>query len=173
MTQTHLLTVGISDCKASGDAGATLATHALGSCIAVAIHDPVAQVAGLLHYMLPDSALDAGSQQTRPFMYADTGIPALFRICYELGAVKHRMNVVLLGGAQVLNAEDTFHIGKRNHLAARKILWKAGVMVHYEDVGGNLPRTVHMDVESGLIRLSQGSTQREIVLKAKSRERVA
>ena len=51
--------VGIGDCKVSKQPDDVLITHALGSCIAVMIHDPVAKVAGLLHYMLPESSLDA------------------------------------------------------------------------------------------------------------------
>ena len=35
-----------------------LITYALGSCVGVAIYDPVARVGGLLHYMLPESAID-------------------------------------------------------------------------------------------------------------------
>src|ERR1700731_1162142 len=42
--------VGIGDCKVSNEPEDVLVTHALGSCIAVMIHDPVARVAGLLHY---------------------------------------------------------------------------------------------------------------------------
>jgi hypothetical protein len=45
------LIVGIGDCKVSGNVEDVLVTHALGSCIAILIHDPVAKVAGLLHYM--------------------------------------------------------------------------------------------------------------------------
>jgi chemotaxis protein CheD len=51
--------VGISDCKVSRDADTVLVTYALGSCIAVAMHDPVTKASGLLHYMLPESAIDA------------------------------------------------------------------------------------------------------------------
>jgi chemotaxis protein CheD len=71
------LVVGISDCKVSWETEDLLVTYALGSCIAVAVHDPVAKVGGLLHYMLPDSALDAAKAQQNPFMFADTGIPRL------------------------------------------------------------------------------------------------
>ncbi len=50
--------VGVGDVNfATGDGG--LATYALGSCLGVAVHDPVAGVAGLLHVMLPSSAGDA------------------------------------------------------------------------------------------------------------------
>lgn len=161
MTQ-HVVTIGISDCVVSGDQGLVLATHALGSCIAIAIHDPIVQVSGLLHFMLPDSGMDREKGQNRPFAFADTGIPMLFHRSYELGAVKQRLIVTALGGAQVLNTADTFNIGKRNYLAMRKILWKAGVMLQHEDVGGTLPRSVRMEVSSGRILVSHGQNEWEI-----------
>ena len=61
------------------------------------------------------------------------------------------MGIYLLGGAQIANVSNDFNIGKRNHLAARKILWKAGVMVHGETVGGNTARTVRLEVGSGKV----------------------
>lgn len=162
MILSPMLTVGISDCVVSSDVGAILATHALGSCIAVAIHDPVAHVAGLLHFMLPESSLDREKAQSRPYMFADTGIPMLFHATYKLGAIKQRLVVTAVGGAQVLDPNNTFNIGKRNHLAFRKILWKAGVNVHFEEVGGTLPRSVRMEVGSGRIVISHGRDEREV-----------
>ena len=161
-----VLTVGISDCITSRDPGAVIATHALGSCIAVAIYDPAVQVAGLLHFMLPESGADRAKAQSRPFMYADTGVPLLFQNAYSIGAVKQRLTVTVLGGAQVLDTDNTFQIGRRNHLAVRKILWRAGVMVHHEDVGGTLPRSVRMAVGSGRILVAHGREEREIPQKA-------
>ena len=52
------LVVGVGDCRVSNDAESLLVTYALGSCIAVTVHDPVAAVGGLLHFMLPESSLD-------------------------------------------------------------------------------------------------------------------
>ena len=40
------LIIGIGDCKLSRDPADVLITHALGSCIAILIHDPVAQGCG-------------------------------------------------------------------------------------------------------------------------------
>ena len=165
MTALTLLTVGISDCIVSRDPAATLVTHALGSCIAVAIYDPVAHVAGLLHFMLPESAGDPARAQQQPFMYADTGIPMLFQTAYGIGAVKQRLSVAVFGGAQVLDANNTFNIGKRNHLAVRRIFWKAGVLVHHEDVGGSLPRSVRMEVSTGRTVVNCGREEREILQK--------
>jgi chemotaxis protein CheD len=161
------LIVGISDCAVSRDPHAILSTHALGSCIAVVIHDPVAQVGGLLHFMLPDSTLDATKARTNPCMFADTGLPTLFHGTYELGAMKQRLIVTVLGGAQVLDNNNTFNIGKRNYLALRKILWKAGVMIHQEEVGGTQPRSVRMEVGSGRIFVFHGRDEREVTYKRK------
>lgn len=145
--------IGIGDCKVSKDTGDTLVTHALGSCIAVLIHDPIAHVAGLLHFMLPESSLDPDKAATRPFVFADTGIPRLFQGAYQLGAIKARLHVLAAGGAQMLDPNGTFNIGKRNHSAMRKLFWKAGVIVHREEVGGTSSRTVSIDVATGRVQL--------------------
>ena len=160
--------VGIGDCKVCSGADDVLITHALGSCIAILISDPVARIAGLLHYMLPESALDPEKAGARPFVFADTGIPLLFQTAYKLGAVKSRMSVMAAGGAQMLDPNGTFNIGKRNHQAMRKIFWKAGVIVHLEEVGGTTSRTVRIDVATGLVRLrTQGEAEREFMIHAK------
>ncbi len=171
MIEAPPVTVGISDCVVTQNPHAVLATHALGSCIAVAIHDPVACVAGLLHFMLPEADLDREKATARPFMFADTGIPILFHRSYELGAQKQRLIVTAIGGAQVLNTDDSFHIGKRNYLALRKILWKANVMLHHEDIGGTLPRSVRFEVASGRIVVSHGRAEKEIVQAGKYRSK--
>lgn len=143
------LVVGMSESRVSCDENASLITYALGSCIAVAIHDPVARVGGMLHLMLPDSSLDAAKAAARPYMFADTGIPLLFRHAYAAGADKRRLVVRLAGGAQVIEDNGLFNIGKRNHLAVRKVLWRAGVLVASEAVGGTESRTVRLEVGSG------------------------
>jgi chemotaxis protein CheD len=60
------LIVGISDLKVSKNQGDVLITYALGSCIGVTVYDPKARVGGLLHFMLPDSSLDANKAKTMP-----------------------------------------------------------------------------------------------------------
>jgi chemotaxis protein CheD len=145
--------VGVSDMKTSSDPAATLVTYSLGSCIGIAVYDPVAKAGGLLHYMLPESTLDGTKAKNNPFMFADTGIPALFKDTYRLGAKKQRMKVVVVGGAQILDQKGFFNIGKRNHMAVRKIFWKNQVMIDHEDVGGNVNRTIRLDVATGEIHI--------------------
>jgi chemotaxis protein CheD len=152
------LIVGISDLKISNNAGDVLVTFALGSCIAVAIYDPVVKVGGLLHYMLPDSNLDLDKAQAQPGMFADTGVPLLFKSCYRLGAEKKRIVVKVAGGASILDDTNFFRIGQKNITALRKIFWKNNVMIEAEDTGSNYNRTVRLDLSSGkfLIKSSMG-----------------
>jgi chemotaxis protein CheD len=156
--------IGISDCVVTNDTQHSLITYALGSCIAIAIHDRAANVGGLLHFMLPDSSMNRPKAEANPCVFADTGIPLLFHRAYQFGADKRRLTVYLVGGAQIVDTNDDFNIGKRNHLAARKILWKAGVSVHGEQVGGNTARTVRLEVATGrLFWRGPGESEREML----------
>lgn len=149
-TKAQPLVVGIGDCKVSADPAVELITYALGSCIALAIWDPVSRVGGMLHFMLPESSTDlVSSGRENPYRYADTGTPMLFRNAYQHGADKRRLVVRMAGGAAVVDSDSYFNIGKRNYAAVRKILWKAGLVVHGEDVGGTDSRTVRLEVGSG------------------------
>jgi chemotaxis protein CheD len=141
--------VGVSDMRLSNNPDATLVTYSLGSCIAVTIYDPVARAGGMLHFMLPDSSLDPEKAQIKPYMFADTGIPLLFKGAYRLGARKSRMQVLVVGGAQVAGGRDFFNIGKRNYLAVRKIFWRNNVLVNYKNVGGKENRTLRLNIKDG------------------------
>lgn len=145
--------VDIADLAVSADPAATLITYSLGSCIGLALWDPVVRVGGMLHYMLPESQLSPEKARSSPAMFCDTGVPRLFRAAYELGAVKGRLVVKVAGGSQLLDDNGTFNIGKRNYLALRKIFWKNGVMIAAENVGGSISRTLKLDVGTGVVTI--------------------
>lgn len=160
-----MLAVGVGDLKVSAKQEETLVTYGLGSCIGITIWDPVSRVGGLLHFMLPESQSDPVKARDNPALYADTGIPLLFKSAYQLGADKKRLLVRVAGGAQVLDGDGVFNIGKRNYLAMKKIFWKAGVMIHAEEVGSNISRTLRLDVGSGKLLLQEaGEEARELGL---------
>jgi chemotaxis protein CheD len=145
--------VGIGECRVSDDPSDVLVAHALGSCIAVAVYDPAVRVAGLLHYMLPESSLDTAKAQANPFLFADTGIPELFYLAYDKGAVKHRLIVMAAGGANVLDPMGAFHIGRRNQQAMQTIFLRAGIVVRGEEIGGVASRTMRIEVATGRVWL--------------------
>jgi len=155
------IVIGIADLKFSNNKDDVLITYALGSCIAVAIYDPAAKVAGLLHYMLPDSSLDQVKARQNPGMFADTGIPLLFKSCYNLGADKKRIIVKVAGGASILDNTNYFRIGEKNIMALRQIFWRNKVFIDSEDTGKNYNRTVRLDVANGrvVVKSSSGTSK--------------
>lgn len=161
------IVAGMSDCKTSNDPDATLVTYALGSCIAVAIHDPASKTGGLLHYMLPESSLDVQKAKLNPHMFADTGIQSLLHALREQGVNPRSCVVRVAGGAQVLDSEGVFQIGKRNYLAAKKILWKEGLMIAAEAVGGEVSRTVRLELGSGRFLLREDGAKETELISAK------
>lgn len=155
--------VGVADMKISNDPDSVLVTHSLGSCIGVAVYDQAVHAGGLLHFMLPDSSINPVKAQQNPCMFADSGIPLLFKTLYQLGGKKQRMRVIVVGGAHVNDQEAFFNIGKRNYLAVRKIFWKNNVIIDYQHVGGNGSRTLKLAIKDGRTRLKvSGESELEI-----------
>jgi chemotaxis protein CheD len=129
-----------------------LMTVGLGSCVAIAIHDPLAKVGGLAHVLLPEAA--RGATVANRARYASTAVPLLIEAMRELGATGPFV-AKLAGGARLfgplLSAANT--IGARNVDASRTALAKARVPVVAEDVGGEIGRTVTFDVASGALKV--------------------
>lgn len=151
------ITIGIADMKVSADLSDTLTTYCLGSCIGLSLYDPVAKVGGILHYMLPDDSINPLKGEKNPYMFGSTGIPRLFKACYQLGAEKKRLIVKVAGGAKVMNENGMFNIGKRNYAFLRKMLWKNNVMIDAENIGGNNNRTMYLRLSDGqvMVKLSR------------------
>lgn len=152
-TAEQRVVVGIGEFAVSADPTSMIVTHALGSCVAVCIWDPVAGVAGLLHILLPDSRINPERAAQQPGTFADTGIPLLFRTAYAEGAVKARCKVQLIGGAEVTITGGQA-IGKRNVLAARAMLWQNGVKVEREITGGAQARSVWLSAGTGEVQVT-------------------
>jgi chemotaxis protein CheD len=156
------VTVGVADMKLSNSPGDVLITHALGSCIGIAIYDPVATVGGILHFMLPDSAVNPVRAQESPWMFGNVGIPNFFKQAYELGAVKARLIIKVAGGAQFLDEKEFFAIGKRNHTMMRKLFWQNGILTKAEHVGGTISRTLYMEMSTGRVWISTAGQEIEL-----------
>jgi chemotaxis protein CheD len=148
------LIVGIADLKTSAKPDDVIVTYALGSCLGITAHDPVAKVGGLVHVMTPSSTLDAARAERSPATYVDTGVARLINECLKLGANKSRIILVAAGGAERGDgASDMFQIGKRNFTALRQVLWKLGIILRRHDVGGNHPRTMSLAIGSGEVSI--------------------
>lgn len=152
-------TVLVGDMKIGGPAD-LLVTHALGSCLGLVVFDPVLQVGGLLHAMLPLSSINPQKAADKPAMFVDTGVPLLFRALYEKGALRSRMVVKAAGCGNPMGGDQVFKIGERNYTVLKKLLWKNNILLAAEDVGGANSRTIHFEVGPGRVMLSTNGGRR-------------
>ena len=143
------IVVDIADLQVSNDPTVTLVTYALGSCIAVIAYDPENRIGGMIHYMLPLSKSSPEKAELKPAMFADTGIPLLFRDAYKLGAKKDRLRIMVAGGAQMLDQKGLFNMGKRNYMVLKMMFQKNDVEIDFEDVGGNVTRALKLEIGTG------------------------
>jgi chemotaxis protein CheD len=147
--------VGVGELAATNNPNEVIKTMALGSCVGVIVVSPLQKIAGLLHIALPESSINQKLSKLRPGMFADTGIPRLLEAIKQKGYDgKNRLIVKLAGGASIMDPNNTFNIGKRNVLAARKILWAYRLGAMAEDVGLSFSRTVSVDPVSGKVLIS-------------------
>jgi chemotaxis protein CheD len=154
------LVVGVGDLGVGRTADAQIVTYALGSCIGVAVFDPVAKIGGMLHFMLPQPAEGSADGRERPALYATTGLPLLFQRLQQAGAVRERCVVCAAGGAEIIGAAGAFAIGKRNRTILRKLCWKDGTALAAEDVGNDFARTLVLSLVDGAVRVRAQGAER-------------
>ncbi|HOK66583.1 MAG TPA: chemotaxis protein CheD [Anaerohalosphaeraceae bacterium] len=156
------IVVQVSDARISTDPDSVLVTYSLGSCIAVALYDPALTIGGMIHYQLPESAMDPQRAEAEPFLFCDTGMDVLMANLQQLGADKYRIIVKAAGGAAMKTGPQGFDIGKRNFLALRKVLWKYGLLLKGHDVGGDQPRNLYLYMNDGTVVVKSGGIEKNL-----------
>ncbi len=128
-----------------------ITTLGLGSCVGIAIRDPVTKIGGLAHIMLPDSTTIRNNGNIPKF--ADTGIEELVKRVVAKGANRTRLVAKIAGGAQMFSFgggnTETIRVGERNVEASKKKLAQLKIPILAEDTGKNYGRTVIFYPETG------------------------
>jgi chemotaxis protein CheD len=112
--------------------------------------------------MLPLSKINPEKARANPFMFVDTGVPALFKALYDMGGQKKRMIVKAAGCGNPIGNSEMFKIGDRNFTVLKKLLWKNNVLLTSEDTGGTDARTVNFALASGQTILSSKGRKWEL-----------
>jgi chemotaxis protein CheD len=125
------------ECHVSGSAEIVISTL-LGSCIAACMHDPVARVGGMNHFLLPGEAgPGAGSQGSR---YGVHLMELLINGLLKLGASRDRLEAKIFGGANIIKGLGS--IGTSNAAFAREFLERERISCTGGSVGGGQGRRV-------------------------------
>lgn len=149
MTTTQVL-VRLADVQVL-EGHAVLSCVGLGSCVGVAMVDPVAKVHGMAHVMLPEAMTE---NPERPGKYANTAIDHMVETMERLGAQRSRLVAAVGGGAQVCfgpTVPAMLALGARNVNAVQESLKLHKVKCAGEDVGGNVGRTLTFDSATGRV----------------------
>ena len=66
------------------------------------------------------------------------------------------------GGASAISNANLFRIGERNFAVFRKIMWKNGMLIQREDVGGEITRTLRLEIATGRLTVRSNGVEREL-----------
>lgn len=159
-----VVNVGVAELKVA-NSSCVLASFGLGSCVAVAMFDPLKKIAGLAHVMLPDSRGKEPPDGANG-KFADTAVPKLVDELVKLGARRNGLRCKIVGGAQMfeipgvsrkesnLAVGPPAHIGARNIQAVKEEVQKLKIPLVGEDTGGNYGRTVRFNSVNGEVEVS-------------------
>jgi chemotaxis protein CheD len=159
---TNSLSVGLGELVISHDPEDVLVAYGLGSCVGIAMYNPVTKTGGLLHAVLPER-FDNGSDS--PTKFVNTGIPVLLEKIKSNGSTNNIL-IYMAGGANMLintQLSKTFDIGTRNVASALQMFDKMKLSLRNSELGGNIGRTVRLYIASGHMTVRViGGTEKEL-----------
>jgi chemotaxis protein CheD len=154
--------VRMGELATSTSADDMLVSLALGSCIGVCMVDRRRGIAGLAHVMLPESPA-ATSDLGR---FADTAVPELLRRVLAHGALRPRLEVSIVGGAQMFSFTSDGGVGQRNETAVRAALKAERLKVLASETGGSTGRTVRLEVATGDVYVKAAGAKPQLLAPA-------
>lgn len=145
----NMIIVGMADLNVTRSPG-VLTTLGLGSCVGIALYDPLAKIAGLAHIMLPDSTQIQNHSNLAKF--ADTAMDKLIKDMARIGANPRALKAKIAGGAQMFafnSTNDSMRIGDRNVEATLRLLRTYNIPLLARETGADFGRTVELYAEDG------------------------
>jgi chemotaxis protein CheD len=127
----------------------TVLKTVVGSCIAVCLMDPVTQVGGMNHFMLPAPGRGTASaaDQARFGIHA---MELLIGAMQKAGAERYRLQGKVFGGGHVLRLPLSGEsVADRNVRFIESFMVTEGIAVVSRDLGGYLPRRIHFHSDTG------------------------
>jgi chemotaxis protein CheD len=128
----------------------------LGSCVSACVRDPVRNVGGMNHFMLPEDQCVGPNNWLDPAVglatrYGSYAMESLINDLLKLGARRERLEIKLFGGGRILSGITD--VGGRNIEFIRNFMRLEGYPIAAEDLGGTQPRKVVYFPASGRVKL--------------------
>jgi chemotaxis protein CheD len=128
--------------RVSNDPSEVLTTF-LGSCVATCMYDPVAQIGGINHFLLPGGA----DKSVNSYRYGLYSMELLINDLLKLGAQRDRLEAKLFGGAKM--HDGLGHIGDANARFAINFLQAENIRCVSSSLGGAQARRIKFHPTTG------------------------
>lgn len=128
----------------------TVITTLLGSCIAVCLHDGLARIGGMNHFLLGEPGADHKVRLEDMQRYGVHAMELLINEMMSKGAVRARLRAHLYGGANIVAGLGS--IGSSNAAFAKRFIETEGIAIGHVDVGGSRARKVEFRPYDGKVR---------------------
>lgn len=156
-TQTNKETIiSAGECYITKNTREILKAVRVASSIVVVVYDGEAGLGGMIHMALPDSRIAANpGDGYRKFV--DLALPEFIQELTGKGFSTVHGRTLIVGGSQLFNfgggGGNILNVGTRNAITARTILSREGIPVEKTETGGNKPRTVLLEMQTGIVQV--------------------
>jgi chemotaxis protein methyltransferase CheR len=118
----------------------------LGSCVCACIHDPVAKLGGINHFMLPDGLEDLAM----PTRFGVNAMEVLINSVLKLGGDRRRLQAKAFGAAHVLSDVGLSPaVPRKNAQFIKEFLEAEGIPLVSSRLGGSAPVEVMFVTDTG------------------------
>jgi len=129
----------------------TVVSTLLGSCVAIILWHPELKIGGMCHYLLASRGKHPGRGLSG--RYGDEAMLLLLQQVLASERELREFRVKLIGAATTLLPQEgersSNDVATRNAAMARLLARQLGLLVQVEELGGNKPRMVVFDVQTG------------------------
>jgi chemotaxis protein CheD len=126
----------------------------LGSCVAACIRDPLLQIGGMNHFMLPESQGALDDPLCQSARYGTFAMEVLINEILARGGQRERLEAKLFGGGHMFG-HTMADIGRTNVEFAKRYLRREGLRLIGQDVGEIYPRKIYYFTDSGRVLLKK------------------
>lgn len=125
----------------------------LGSCVSACIRDPVTQIGGMNHFMLPERGDSPDNPLSPSARYGAYAMEVLINQLIKLGARRENLEAKVFGAGKVLAGAGD--VGQRNAHFVREYLKLEKIRLTAEDLGDVYPRKVYFFPYTGRVLVKQ------------------
>jgi chemotaxis protein CheD len=148
-------------------------TTLLGSCVSTCLWDPLRQIGGMNHFMLPGDTAATGSPVPPSARFGVHAMELLINMMLKLGAERRRLVAKVFGGGRVLKGFVSLDVGAANCEFVLDFLATESIPVLARDILDSYARKLHFSPETGKVLLKKVDPTAVAIVQLQERDYLA